>query len=117
MKFLINANLPLALIQQLNALGYDATHTRDMPKGNQSIDKEICALSIREQRILITKDRDFLDTFFVKQGPYKLLLVTTGNISNYDLEELLFRNIEQIERAFDEYDFIELNRTELILHQ
>lgn len=51
----------------------------------------------------------------IKQ-PYKLLLVSTGNISNSELEQLFMHNISTIEASFQTHDFIEFNRTTLILH-
>ncbi|MEC4884839.1 MAG: DUF5615 family PIN-like protein, partial [Scytonema sp. PMC 1070.18] len=56
-------------------------HTKDLPLKNTTPDAEINALSIKENRIVITKDKDFLDSFLVNKQPFKLLLVTTGNIS------------------------------------
>jgi predicted nuclease of predicted toxin-antitoxin system len=38
-------------------------------------------ISMQQERIVVTKDRDFLDSFLLRQQPYKLLLVTTGNIT------------------------------------
>lgn len=117
MKFLVNAHLPRRLVKQLNDKGHDAIHTRDLPEANRTQDSEIRTLSLREQRILITKDADFSDSFRLKRGPYKLLLITTGNITNKELFELFFRNFEQIETAFEQYSFLELNRKALIYHE
>lgn len=117
MKFIVNAHLPRSLVRQLNAGGHDAIHTRDLANGNRSTDAEICEVSLRQERILITKDSDFVDTFLVKRGPFKLLLLTTGNITNNDLSELFLQHLEQIETAFEEYSYIELGRTQLVLHQ
>ncbi|MEH1774010.1 MULTISPECIES: DUF5615 family PIN-like protein [unclassified Nostoc] len=46
------------------------------------------AVSIQQNRILITKDVDFVNSFLTVQQPYKLLLITTGNINNSELESL-----------------------------
>ncbi len=117
MKFLINAHLPRDLVQRLKDKGHDAIHTRDLPQANRTLDSEIRAISLREQRILITIDADFSDSFRLKRGPYKLLLITTGNITNKELFEIFFRNFEQIETAFEQYSFLELNRKALIFHE
>lgn len=58
MKFIVNARLPRSLVRQLNARGHDAIHTRDLANGNRSTDAEICNVSLRQERILITKDSD-----------------------------------------------------------
>ncbi len=49
--------------------------------------------------------------------PYKLLLVSTGNIKNAELIVLFDSNIAKIVEAFDKYSFIEIDRDSLIIHQ
>ncbi|MEI6369259.1 MAG: DUF5615 family PIN-like protein [Nostocales cyanobacterium ELA608] len=82
MKFLIDAQLPERIANLLEKSGYDVVHTKNLPLQNATPDSEINKLSIIEQRIVITKDKDFLDSFLIKKEPYKLLLITTGNIIN-----------------------------------
>jgi predicted nuclease of predicted toxin-antitoxin system len=43
-------------------------------------------------------------------------LVSTGNISNEELWSLFRANLEAIEKEFKSGVFVEINRTELILH-
>jgi predicted nuclease of predicted toxin-antitoxin system len=116
MKFLIDAQLPMRIANLLENLGYDVIHTRNLPLKNATPDSEINKLSILEQRIVITKDKDFLDSFLIKQEPYKLLLITTGNISNKQIEQLFLQNITQIIELFLTYDFLEMTRDSLIIH-
>ena len=116
MKFLVDAQLPPRLARWLQAKGHETTHTRDLPKGNRSGDIAINELSVREQRAVITKDEDFVDMLLLFHQPYKLLLISTGNISNKELEKLFQNNFEAIVSAFDTYDFVELDRTSLIFH-
>lgn len=89
MKFLIDAHLPRHLSFLLQHHGYDAVHTLDLEKGNQTSETEINNISEYEQRIVITKDADFVNSFLLTKRPYKLLLVSTGNITNKELS-LLF---------------------------
>jgi predicted nuclease of predicted toxin-antitoxin system len=48
--------------------------------------------------------------------PRKLLLVSTGNIANADLEDIFVPQIPVIATAFETYDYLELTRTNLIFH-
>jgi len=73
-------------------------------------------LSIKEQRVVVTKDSDFVDSLVLQGTPWKLLLVSTGNIHNAELIPLFLANIDRIAVAFDTYDFIEINRTNVIYH-
>lgn len=116
MRFLVDAQLPRRLVHWLQAEGHEAVHTRDLPEGNRTRDATINELSMLDQRVLITKDEDFVDTFLLRRQPYKLLLVSTGNTSNRELEQLFQDNLESLVRAFEAYDFIELDRAFLTYH-
>ncbi|MBE9226224.1 DUF5615 family PIN-like protein [Phormidium sp. LEGE 05292] len=117
MKFLVDAQLPVRLARFLQAAGYDTIHTRDLPLSNATPDTEVNSISIQESRIVITKDSDFFDSFLIHQEPYKLLLVTTGNITNAELEALFQNNLPQLVQFFTQHSLIEMSRTALIIHQ
>ena len=85
MKFIVDAQLPRKLSQLLINKGFNSVHTLDLPNGNATTDNEINKLSIRDSRIVITKDTDFFNSFFISGIPYKLILITTGNIKNSEL--------------------------------
>ena len=82
MKFLIDANLPFNLSTALKAKKYDVLHTDDLPNKERTSDKEIRLVSVQQNRTIITKDSDFLDSHLISGVPAKLLFVTTGNIVN-----------------------------------
>lgn len=88
MKFVVDAQLPGRLARQLTAAGHDAVHTLDLPKGNRTPDPDISSFAILEKRTVITKDQDFVTQFLLRGAPPKLLLVSTGNISNDALSHL-----------------------------
>jgi predicted nuclease of predicted toxin-antitoxin system len=101
MKFLVDAHLPRRLVYRL---------------GNRTPDSFINELSIQEEYIVITKDADFVNSFLLHRKPYKLLLVSTGNIRNTEMEALFLANIEKIVEGFAMFDFIELDRKAVIFH-
>ena len=88
MKFLVDAQLPRRLARLLSALGHDTLHTLDLPRGNRTQDAEIIAIALEDDRIVVTKDDDFVQSFWVQDRPKQLLLVSTGNIANADLDRL-----------------------------
>lgn len=106
MMFLVDAQLPRRLAALLEQAGHDCTHTLDLPLGNRTTDTVINQLSLDEQRVVVTKDADFVDSFLLQQEPWKLLLVSTGNIRNAELITLFLANIEKIAEGFDAFDFI-----------
>lgn len=117
MKFLVDAQLPLRLAQLLQAASHDALHTKELPQQNATPDSIINSLSIQQERVVITKDSDFVDSFLTIQQPYKLLLVTTGNIKNSDMEALVAANLLLIIDLLVQHSYIELNRVTVIVHQ
>jgi predicted nuclease of predicted toxin-antitoxin system len=96
MKFLIDAQLPPSLKQVFIINGHDCIHTLDLEMKNETPDKVINALSVAEQRILITKDEDFLDSFIIKKEPYKLILIKLGNTSKSELINFFTEKFNEI---------------------
>jgi predicted nuclease of predicted toxin-antitoxin system len=115
-KFLIDAQLPRRNAREREAAGHDARPTLDLSSGNRTPDGEICAIAVREERIVMTKDRDFVVSFWLRRMPPKLLLLSTGNISNDALSHLHAANLTPLETALGQHDFVELGATTIILH-
>lgn len=116
MKFLVDAQLPARLARLLSDHGHDAVHCVDLARGNRSTDAEIADIADAEDRVVISKDRDFRDTHLLHGVPHRLLAVLTGNISNADLLALFDANLESIVAALDEVRFVELGPTSLVMH-
>jgi predicted nuclease of predicted toxin-antitoxin system len=117
MKFVVDAQLPKRLARFLQAAGHDTLHTSDLPQQNATPDSGINRLSMQQERIVITKDGDFVDSFLTIQQPYKLLLITTGNIKNSELEVLIADNLAAIIALLSQHSYIELSRDMIIVHQ
>ena len=117
MKFIVDAQLPRRLARFLQDSGYDAIHTLDLPQRNATPDSNINALSIAQERIVITKDSDFVDSFLTIQQPYKLLLISTGNIKNAELETLFVTYLPQIIDLLAEYNYVEISQNTIVIHQ
>jgi len=115
-KFLIDAQLPKSLSDFLKSKGFDSIHTIDLPDRNKTEDYQLIALSKKENRIIITKDNDFLESFLIKKEPEKLIIITTGNISNTVLLEIFDNNFEIITNSISENSLIEITKSELIVH-
>ncbi len=117
MKFLVDAQLPLRLARWLATQGYDVLHTRDLPDQNATSDGFINQLSMQEERVVITKDVDFVNSFLTVGQPFKLLLVTTGNVRNSELEELFRQNLERCVELLEQNSYVELSRAAIVVHQ
>jgi len=107
-NFLVDAQLPGGLARQLRNAGHDAIHCEVLPSGNRSSDAD--------DRVVVTKDRDFRDAHHIRSVPRRLLLVVTGNISNDDLMAVVAANPPEIVSALAEVQFVELSATSLVVH-
>jgi predicted nuclease of predicted toxin-antitoxin system len=116
MKFLIDAQLPRRLAAVLRDYGHEALHTLDLPQQNRTPDTDVMRYANENVCIVTTKDADFVDAFYLQGRPQQLWLLSTGNISNPDLERLIRDNLIQIATLFETYRFIELSRTAIIIH-
>lgn len=116
MKFIVDAQLPKALSDLINSKGQDSIHTLELPDKNKTQDGFITRLATNEQRVVITKDADFLESYILRKEPPKLLLVKTGNIRNSELVILFERNLELIVELFFLHSLIEITKAEIVVH-
>jgi predicted nuclease of predicted toxin-antitoxin system len=77
MKFLVDAQLPKLISDFIVSRGHDCVHTLSLPNKNRSTDEKLLLVIAKENRVLITKDLYFLNSFLIKKIPLKLILVTT----------------------------------------
>lgn len=116
MKFVVDAQLPRRMALWLREHGHDALHTLDLPDENRTTDAEIVALAVRDSRVVVTKDADFVESFILHHRPEKLLLIATGNITNAEMETLLLPHLDTIASTFQTADFIEVTRFGVMVH-
>jgi predicted nuclease of predicted toxin-antitoxin system len=114
-NFLLDAQLPRRMIGWLTAAGCDAIHTLDLPDGNRTTDQQVIDVAAREQRTVVTKDADFVDSHILNGRPAKLLLISTGNTSNLALEALMLPLIPDIIREFQTHSFLELGSAGIVV--
>jgi predicted nuclease of predicted toxin-antitoxin system len=116
-KFLVDAQLPVRLARFLISAGHDVLHTTDLPDGNRTAYGRIAALAGDEDRVVVTKDRDFRDGHLLSRSPQRLLVVATGNITNSALLSPFEAHLDAILAALEEADFVELVSGSLVVHR
>ena len=114
MKFIVDAQLPYGIALFLKDKGFDVLHTNDLPDKERTKDSQIRNIAAAENRIVITKDYDFVDSYILRKIPEKLLIVTTGNIKNKEMFDLWRNNWEIIIRLFETWNFVELSKNDII---
>ncbi len=100
-KFIIDTHLPPKLARWLIEQGHHATHPYFLPEGEEMTDREIHGYALSENCVIITKDKDFFDTFLVKGAPPCVLLLQFGNISNRELISQFAGRLDIIVREFE----------------
>ncbi|MCA9470848.1 MAG: DUF5615 family PIN-like protein [Nitrospira sp.] len=100
---MLDAQLPRRLAVALQSAGHDSRHALDLPLGNATPDEEIIKIAMSEERIVMTKDRDFVTSFLIHQRPSNILLFSAGSINNVDLRQLIFQNLVALKNAFRQH--------------
>jgi predicted nuclease of predicted toxin-antitoxin system len=114
LNFLVDAQLPRRLALWLNSQGHQALHTLDLPLKNHTSDGEILTLADAQDRVVITKDADFFDSWLINSQPRRLLIVATGNIGNDELLVLFSAHLKELISLFESHHVIELGRGAII---
>lgn len=104
------------LAKFLSSINVDSKHTLGLPEKNATADYEIIKLADQEDRIVVSKDSDFLDNYILEGRPQKLLIVSTGNISNSNLIQLFEQNIKTLKSLFEDNTVIEIDEEEIQVH-
>jgi predicted nuclease of predicted toxin-antitoxin system len=114
MRFLVDAQLPRRLAHRFRDAGHDVLHTLDLSTGNRTTDDALIAQARREDRVLVTKDTDFVDAWTLRGTP-RLFLLSVGNCTNAELEALVLPHLAAVASALEENGFVELTRTALVI--
>ncbi|ADH65320.1 hypothetical protein Mesil_3520 (plasmid) [Allomeiothermus silvanus DSM 9946] len=66
--------------------------------------------------VVVTKDADCVQSLILQGKPYKLPLISTGNISNQALENLFLEQQKVLCELLNTYRYVELGREEMVAH-
>lgn len=97
MKFLCDVHISLKLVNHLKSLGLEAVHVNEILDKWNTTDNKICEFADKNDFIVITKDSDFRNSFYIKKSPKKLIKINLGNISNIELIQIISENLNHIE--------------------
>ena len=111
MKLIIDAHLPKSICEYF--LNCDCIHTQQLEMGNLTKDSFINKLSIKERRVVITKDTDFYYSYIASRKPYKLVLVKLGNMRLEELKNYFKLNSEKILSILQNHSFIILEKNKI----
>ena len=106
MRFICDVHISFKVVNHLVSLGFETFHVNKILDGWNTKDKEICKYADLHNLIVITKDSDFRDSFFIHKTPKKLIKINLGNISNQDLIRIITENIHSIKKLNTKSRFI-----------
>ncbi len=98
MKFLCDVHISYQIVNYLKSLGFDTIHVNEILNGCFTKDNEICKYADLNDLIVITKDADFRNSFFINKTPKKIIKINLGNISNKELIRIISNNIKEIQK-------------------
>jgi predicted nuclease of predicted toxin-antitoxin system len=118
MKFLCDVHISYKIVRYLESLGYQAIHINEILEKSGTKDSDICNYADQNDMIVMTKDADFRDSYFIKQTPKKLIKINLGNISNNELLLIIKNNIKSLEKLNTKLFFlIEIGKNDVnIIH-
>ncbi len=85
MHFLCDVHITYKLVNKLHSLGHEAIHVNDILDKWNTKDADICKYADQNDFVVISKDSDFRDSFFVNKTPKKLIKINLGNTANITL--------------------------------
>lgn len=87
----------------------------ELPAANTTDYKTIREICASQYRVLITKDTDFENSYYLKYEPAQLILVSTGNISNAELLQLFANSLPYFEELLHRRAFLEIAKDKIIV--
>jgi predicted nuclease of predicted toxin-antitoxin system len=85
------------------------------PYANATGDNYISEISMQEEQVVISKDSDFYNDYFIRGQPYKLIFVITGNIKNSALLNLFNNNLAMIATLLNHSSVLELSNQNIVI--
>lgn len=94
MKFLCDVHIPYKLKNHLKLLGFEVFHVNEILDKWVTSDSKICFFADQNDLIVITKDADFRNSYYITKSPKKLIKINLGNVSNNELVEIFSTNLK-----------------------
>lgn len=106
MRFLCDVHISFKFVRFLNSIGFETVHVNNILDGFHSKDALIARYADEFGLIIISKDIDFKNDFFIKGSPKKLIKVSLGNMPNQEFQDIFLHEIEKIKSISQSESFI-----------
>lgn len=117
MKFICDVHISYKLAKFIELSGHEAIHVNSILDKWFTKDKDIANYADDNDFIIITKDIDFRDSFFINKSPKKLVKINLGNISNQELQMIFGNVLEKMKELDTDNPFLlEIDRDYINYH-
>ncbi len=106
MHFVCDVHISFKVKNILIQNGHAAVHLNEILNGDVTADDVIADFCEKSGCILITKDYDFVDSFYLKKSPPKIIKINLGNISNMVLLERIKALLPLLDRLAAKDNFL-----------
>ena len=96
MHFICDVHISYKVRTHLVKLGYHASHINKILQGDITDDLIIADYCFNNGCVLITKDFDFVDSYFLNKIPPKIIKINLGNVSTEELILILNAVLEKL---------------------
>jgi predicted nuclease of predicted toxin-antitoxin system len=106
MKFLCDVHISYKVAKFLSEIGFEAVHVNQILDRWNTKDKDICRYADENDFIVISKDYDFRNSYFIHGTPQKLIKINLGNISTKEVISTLSKILSSIEKLSANSSFL-----------
>jgi predicted nuclease of predicted toxin-antitoxin system len=104
-RFIVDAQLPPALVELIADSGHEATHVSELGLESSS-DQRIWQTAIAQNAVIITKDEDFIRLRSLRSYGPAIVWVRIGNTTRPALLRIFQANFRKIIAALDAGDAV-----------
>ncbi len=116
MKILCDVHIPYRLVKFLNKNGVEAIHVNRILDKWYTKDSDICRYADENDYVVVTKDIDFRNSYFLNKTPKKLIKINLGNVTNQELIDIFDNYLDLLIEQFEaDSRYIEVNKNNLTL--
>ena len=106
MRFLCDVHISYKLTKHLISKGFESIHVNEILDKSETKDSDLCRFADQNNYVIISKDSDFRDSYFVKRTPKRLIKINLGNIPNQQLINIFNDNIDLIQKLDSKINFL-----------
>lgn len=100
MKAICDVHISFKLVHFLNKLSVETIHANSLLKKWNTPDEEIALFADTNNLVVIAKDADFRNSFFLQKSPKRLIKIALGNISIFEKNIEKFKELYLSEESF-----------------